>query len=679
MREKTTNEKLEELYRCENAYYSEAANSPLSDREYDALKDEVMETLKVAYPDHPYLRRVGAAIPNNSHWTKRAHRFPIGSLNKCNEYLDFVKWWNKHPGDKIAQDKLDGISIDLEYEEGQLIAATTRGEGDIGEDIFRNVVQMRYVPLVTDRDEPVNIRSEILLFHNDFSRLKDDREFKNPRNACSGIAKRISGVNSSFLTVVSYDIINMREAGFVTELEAVQFMEDAGFKVVNYELLKTPQEALNMYNSYCDTDRAALNWDIDGLVFKTNKWQDPGEHWDHPKNKIAWKFPNQYADTVILGTENEMSGGHITPVALLEPTDLCGVTISRASLHNYPLAISKGIGVGAKVEISRRNDVIPHVESVLIPGESVLTIPTSCPKCSGNVAFEQNTQGEEMAFLICLNPLCAAKAERAILSWLRIHKTKGIGPALVQAILDEGLVTDLNSFLRMATDEDKLYRLSQMDGMGKGKVRIFRKEVLSTHKTDLKKALIGLDFARFSKGSTEKVMKHLLKTRERVSLRDVFKFAQTDDVNNVEGFGKEKAANMQAQFKLKEHLIDELLSIVEVEPAVALQSKGGVSLEGQSFCFTGALEHVKRNQAQDLVKALGGSVRGVSKNLTYLVTNNPDSSTGKAKKARDLGTSVINEEAFLEMIEYSAESKVDSTPQIENNLTQDVVEDILGF
>jgi len=616
--------------------------SHLTDQEYDTL----VNALVSLDPDHPVLDELDSDLSTDTHWEKVAHPYELGSLNKCNEIPEFEKWRSAQSGPVVIQEKLDGISIRLCYANGALIRAVTRGKGKEGEDIFRNVIKMHGVPQQIAFAGPLEVRGEILLRHSNFAKLPKEEEFKNPRNTASGIAKRHDGKYANYLSVISYEILNMEEVSLEFEFDVVKFLRQQGFDVVPTKIVLNVATIQSLYDSYIATERDALDYDIDGLVAKTNRWVDPGKDWRKPKNKIALKFPHQSCRGRINDIAWYMSGAHITPVAMLDPVEIGGVTVSRANLHNFELALSRNIGIGAEVEICRRNDVIPHVEHVFKPGKTI-TCPTSCPECGSSVAWETNADGEETKFLICEGPECPAKTVRSVMKWLKVHECRDISEKTVELLQRSGYVDNLCDYLDLANGDNDHFILA-LDGFGKSKLSKLKIGLQKSSNVPLVKFMASLEFRNVGERNFEKLIEAACAKHGEVDLETLLDFVSTSDMLDIEGFGPKTVKGLQKEIKDKRAWIDKISARICIQTVKVSNTSG--SLSNSSFCFTGALNTIKRSEAEKLVKSLGGKISGVSKNLTYLVTNDPESGSSKNEKALKHGTKLITEEEFLEMV-----------------------------
>lgn len=641
-------------------YYKDGSNT-WGDDFYDQVHDKIEEYLLEHDPDHWFLEEVGYD-DEGSEWEVKEHEFPLGSLAKCKTLEEFEEWEDKQKIQQfVMQEKLDGISVALTFDNGILVKALTRKTGTKGEDITRNVLKMKGIPKMIPFKEHLVLRGEILLYHDDFVAVNkvreqnEDDQYKNPRNAAAGMAKDQKGTYASFLTVQIYDIMNMNDVKNETESFAIRLIKSLGFIPVQYSVIDSVESANKVYEEYIENKRENLNWDIDGLVIKTNIWSDPGKDWKKPKNKIAWKFPPQRRQTKIIRIEASPAT-RITPVAVFEPVECGGVTIQRASLANWKLCLEKNVGPGAIVEISRRNDVIPYVESVLQPGDKP-DVPDHCPTCGAATEWELNSFGEESAYLVCSSLECPNKLVKLIQKWLDIHETKGVGSSFVEKIVSEGMVTSLVDFLNFPYMTNWQTVLMNSDGYGKRKMNTINKEIEKTCNTTVWKFFSGLNFHAI--GST-RIQAIIDAMTEDVTVYNFVKFVLSPEFDMVESFGDGLRPIMVSQLKKNIDLIDKLQGIVTITDSGKPKTLSS-NLEGKVFCFTGKMEHMKRAEAEKLVKAHGGKTGSVNSKLSYLVTNDQDSTSGKAKKARDLKIPMITEEEFMKMAGLEIQESAEST------------------
>ena len=627
------------LKQAQKDYYI-TGKSSLSDREYDELLNQLQLEDEAAYKE--LTTEVGSDL--SEHWEKFTHVYKMGSLNKCNTFDEFQEWAKKFESGFLVEEKLDGISVSLYYDEGKLIRAVSRGNGEVGEVFTRNVLKMQGVPNNIKFLGEFVVRAEIILKHSDWEKMPKDKRGKNPRNTAAGAAKKLNGELCEHLSVIAYDIMNFDEKDQVDFL-----LKNYGFEPVFRKKCETAEEVLEVYTEYNETKRVNLDWDIDGLVVKTQKVYSE-EDWRKPKNAIAWKFPHQYVETYITDITWQTSGERVTPVAHFHPVDCAGVTVSKASLHNWNYVKKLGITEHCKVLISRRNDVIPYVEEVLeyAPRHYCLEFPEKpniCECCGGRVEFQKNIDGEQLDYLVCTNLLCPEKTIRNVMKWFETHDCKGVAEKTVELILNNFQVASLSDFFKVAFSNDK--EILKLDGMGKKKLDNLKEQLSNTKQTTIEKFLGGLNIANFGKRMFRKIVNYLKEKNDTVTLPDVLRFILNDDLSKVEGFSDNSDKSLKQSIDNLHPMIVDLERIgVKCETEKATQ--GG--LKGLSFCFTGSLETMKRKEAEELVVAQGGKISTVNKNLNYLVTNDTSSGSSKNKKASSLGVQIIDEATFRELV-----------------------------
>lgn len=621
-------------------YY--AGTPIMSDNEYDTN----IELLKTIDPNNAFLAEIGSdlSISDTSKWIKEKHEYPVGSLNKVQSIEEYNKWYQKFNGkDIIIEEKLDGISIVATYENGKLISALTRGNGAQGEVITRNFIKMKNVPKTISTEYKLVVRGEIILTLSDFKTLNsiDDELYKNPRNACAGIAKRLDGKYCDHLTFLAHGIMNSDDIGLTTELDCLSHLQFLDFAIVNYQIYK---EVNVVYQKYIDSLRALLDYDIDGLVIKLNEINSD-DNWEHPESQIAFKFPHQSGTSYIKDIMLSMNGGHITPVAIIDPINIGGITVNKISLSNFELCKSRNIGIGAKVEVTRRNDVIPYIESVLIPGDTA-KLPTHCPVCGALVQLES----EDSLYYVCTNDKCKSKLIRSILKWLIAHECKGVAANTIELLIDNNMITSIYDFINLPTNIQMCNKIASIDGFGDRKLEILLDQIKKTYNTNWSNFLTGLDIPYIGRSSIEKIIDKIPKLEK---IEDFEKFIFSSEIYSVDSFANENVIRLRSGFNSVKGKIKELQnSPIIIDKFV--NDKVDVSLrflDGISFCFTGSLETMGRTEAEKLVKKYGGDLCGVSKKLTYLVTNDKNSGSSKNVKAHQLGIKIIDEVEFLKILE----------------------------
>lgn len=624
-----TKELVKLILEANDAYYN--GQPTISDDEYDALKDE----LKDLDPDNPAITAVGAPV-EKTHWVKTKHVMPMGSQDKVNTISELKAWAKKRykfedQGKYVVQEKLDGISLSLNYEAGELVSAVTRGDGKVGEDILRNVVKMRGVPQTLQDTFTGSVRAEIVLFKDVWK--EHFKDFSNPRNAASGTARRITGGGQEYLNVICYDMAGP-DGVTTTESDKMEKIRNLGLRtpVSVYGSLKTIED---LYLKYENGEREKRPYEIDGLVIKINDLAYQKQLGNHgtdgtgnPKGQVALKFAHEMRKSVLKDVSWEVGlTGRITPLAHIEPVKIAGALIGKASLHNISNVERLGVRIGSEVLVSRRNDVIPYIEQSLSRGTEDIVVPDTCPDCSE--ALSRN--GE---YLECTNEDC--RVEGNINKWINYMEIENVGPKTVVALVEAGLVTSPADLYTLTVEE-----VQTLDRMGERGAQRIVDGIQDKKSAPLWLFLGSLNIPNCGR----RVFKNIIKAG--YDLEDILQLTP-DLLEEIDGIGSSKAEDVCAGLEKKAYLIEDLLAagftIADEE-----ETSGG-SLAGKSFCFTGKMQR-GRKELEGLVGKAGGQVRSVSGELNYLVIADPSSTSSKANKARKLGVELISEEQFLKMVE----------------------------
>jgi DNA ligase (NAD+) len=630
---------LDKIDACDNAYYNES-KSLLSDAEYDALKDNLRkngdkftipagkegQALRARMFDA--LNRVGAPIPIDGKWPKVTHEVPMGSLNKVNTPEELKGWWDQcGQGEILVTHKMDGISIDLKYDTGRLVQAATRGDGETGENITRNVTKMGGVPVSLRNNFSGHIRGEIVMLKSVFdANFKDT--MSNVRNAASGIAKRFEGDAAKYLTVVVYA---MDSSTPKTESELFDTLKGMGFTTPWYQLCKTDKEASKVWQEYMDSERAKLDYEIDGLVIRINNLARQfalGDSNHRPKGAIAFKFLALGAQTPINDIVCQVGDtGVITPVAEFDEVELVGAKIRRASLHNFSNIKTLGIDIGAVVLIERANDVIPFCKEVVKGTGTLFQPPKVCPACGTKTHFK----GE---YLVCPNKLeCPPQVIGRLNKWIKELGILEWGEKVLQKLIDANLVRDVADLYILKAED-----IESLDRMGSKSAENLIAELDKFRQIPLENFIGGLSIDGVATSSVKMVMAAGYDSLESIRKLSV------NQLSNIPGFGTTKAQSFhQGLIENK----DRIQAILDAGVTIKARAKG--TLTGKSFCFTGSLSMPRPKIAQ-LVEAAGGEVKkSVGKGLGYLVTNE-DSGSSKAQAAKKLGTTIITENQLMDML-----------------------------
>ena len=622
------------IQQARHDYYNDTPS--VTDEVFDAWADELAE-LKV---DSPAVTAIGA--PPVSEWKKVSHGFTMGSLDKVNTLEEMTQWVQgiSSPSTTprtyerlIVTEKLDGISCHVRYVKGKFVQAITRGDGTTGEDITSNVVKMKGIPAKLPLSFTGSLRAEIILLKSDLKVHFPD--YANSRNAASGISKRYDGKGCEHLTVLFYQVVDGQD--FETEGAQFEWLQAQGFRVPSWYVtamapgVKTPHD---LWVEYQQSTRVSLDYDIDGLVVRVDdiaKQVGLGEKDGRPKGATAFKFAPMTRETVLRDIQWQVGGsGRITPVAVFDPVNLLGATVTNASLYNVKYIRDLGLSLGARIIVARANDVIPRVVAVSMKSPLPLNVPATCPICSAPVVQD----GE---YLVCQNEAeCPAQAVGRIKRYIAALDVKEWGETLIERLVSTGKV-------KSPAD---LYRLN--------KLSLAEVERISEHVADkllgllsekkelpLEMLLGALSIPLCASSTIRMVMDAGFDTWGKMFSMSVA------ELEAVPGLGPVKVrALWQWMHTTGEGVVHDLLAAgVKIKE----QKKG--SLTGKSVCFTGTMKR-KRGDLEKLVVDHGGTVKGaVTKGLTFLVLADPKSGSTKAAAAKKNGTRCISEETFLAMVQ----------------------------
>lgn len=631
-----------EILAASAAYYN-GGTPVMSDADFDTLEAE----LRRLDPLHPALAQIGSPV-GNSGWPKVHHPRVMGSLGKAQTIEEFKAWRVGKSGDLVITEKLDGISVLLTYDDGKLVRAATRGDGHVGEDITRNVRVMQGVPdfLPGHPRGTTLVRAEIVCTKADFAAYFQGES--NPRNTAAGTAKRQTGWQKCrHLTVIAYNLQGENlSPSRSRELEA---LENYGFKTPWWIGGVRLSRVESAYEGYLAGDREKAAYDIDGLVIEvddTEAREALGTTPDGkcPRGSIALKFPHDMATTILRNIVWQTGPtGRITPVAEFDGVTLAGANVSRASLHNpdYIASLAKDRGFlreGDLIRVSRRNDVIPAVESVVTPatqGVTVSSLPWECPVC-GKAASRNG------AYLVCTNEdECPAQILGGVRRWISKVGVLHFGEAMIEAVVEAGLVNSLGDLYRL---EEADVAALEMDGRRIGGAATRALESLNSKKElDLDTFVGSLGINLCGRRMVGMLVEGGFDTLSKLAS------ASEGQLAAVPGFGTKRAQEFKAGFEArKNQMVDLLAAGVTVKapaPVVATPTTGG--LVGSSFCFTG----VRDAALEAEIQKKGGAVKsGVSRGLKYLVCKDPNSGSSKMVKARSLGVMVVSLEEARSLV-----------------------------
>lgn len=629
---------IDDLDAYDQAYYND--HKPIvSDPIYDGIKDKLRNLSKSFSPEskadekiairlEDALTRVGAPPPKDGKWPKIKHEYLMQSLNKVNLPEELFDWHKKCGEAKslFIVEKLDGISVSLKYENGIFILGATRGDGEEGEDISRNVRKMKGVPNKLSQNFTGYIKGEIILFHSDWKEHLP--ELANPRNGAGGVAKRIDGQGVKHLTVLVYAI---EGKDFTTEEQTFEYLKELGFNTPNYYIGDLKQ-ANSLWRLYMDKTRKSLDYEIDGLVVRINDKAHQlslGEENHKPKGAIAFKFESPEAETVITNIICQVGDtGRITPVAEFNTVELLGAKIERASLHNFSLVKDLGINIGATVIVERSNDVIPGIKEVTKECNGYFPIPDICPVCSTATVRD----GE---YVFCPNKKeCPPQIIGRVNKWVKELGILEWGESILTKLIKAGKVEDVYDLYLLKADD-----ITALERMGDKGAKTLLAEIDKYRVITLENFLGGLCINGIATSTVKSVIDAGHDTLDKIQKLSI------RQLESIPGFAHTRALAFHNGLIENEDRIKRILDAgVSIKPRVK-----GV-LTGKSFAFTGTME-TPRATLQKMVEEAGGEVKkSVGKDCTYLVISDPSSNSSKAQAARKIGIKLISEEDFLKMI-----------------------------
>lgn len=617
---------------------------------WNAYKTRYLALLELR-PNHPVLQDIVPA--RGLEWPKAAHEIPMGSLNKVNLPEELIKWAERcdelasglelEPvsGDLAVTEKLDGISIELVYDNGRFETAITRGDGVVGERIGPNVRRMKGVPLQIPFEGRVSVRGEIILRKSDaegfieFKKEVDPKfeRLKSLRNTAAGIArtKDLKHLPAcAFLTVLIYDVEGIES--FEHEKERLAWIQEQGFEPPTFEFADVAR-VNDIHARYESDQRSTLDYEIDGLVVRAaslRAYALLGELNNRPRAAVAYKFGNEMQVSSLKAIEwSTGDSGRVTPIAVIDPpVFLAGAEVKQASLHNLGLVQSLRIGVGDQVMVSRRNDVIPYVEKVVVDGGQEESAPDRCSVCDTDLVRD----GE---YLLCPNVQCPARVRGRLKIWVKQLGLLEWGERTIETLHERGLVKEPADLYRLTTED-----VTALAGYGEVTARKLLGPLNEKKSIPFPTFIAALGIPAVSRETAKMLLNAGYDTI------DAILDAPLEALAEVEGLGSIKAEKIKTGLEARR---EELKRLAEVGVRPVPPDEGG-PLRGLSFCFSGAQSRPRKELAR-IVESQGGTVAsGVTKGLSFLVLADPESTSSKAQKARKLGVEILDSESFESLV-----------------------------
>lgn len=643
---KRIQELVKQLNGYRDAYYNDAI-SVVSDAEYDKLFDELSELEKetgVVYANSP-TQTVGYEVKSELKKVKHSH--PMLSLDKTKSVDDLVKF----AGDKdcILSLKMDGLTCLLTYENGELVQAETRGDGEIGELITHNAKVFENIPLTIDYKGHLEIEGEAIITYDDFEKINDglseDKKYKNPRNLASGSVRQLDSKIAAqrHIKFIAWKVpTEIASSSFINRL---QYASDLGFDTVTLLPIRgnCNVEFINIVIEQLRKRANEKNFPIDGLVATYNDityGESLGMTGHHPKHSIAFKFTEDSEETVLREIEWSMGKtGSLTPVAIFDSVDLAGTSVSRASLHNISIMKELNISIGATVTVVKKNEIIPQIISCDASAMDV-NIPITCPVCGEETQIVKENDSE---VLMCVNPHCKGKLLGRVLHFVskKGMDISGLSEETIKKFVELGWITEITDVYNLEQYYD---RLSTMSGFGNRSVDKLRKSIENSKTVRLDKFITSLSIPGIGTSQSKELAKVFNTWNDfRDASVGCYNFSQID------GFGDVLNNNIHSWFKDMCDIADKLASLMTFETEE--NSKTNNSLNGKSFVVTGKVYKFKnRDEVKEAIEKFGGKVTGsVTKTTFALINNDIESNSSKNKKAKELGVQIINEDQLIKM------------------------------
>lgn len=644
---------LEEQIRYHNDRYYNRDDPEIDDYDYDQLTQR-LRALEEEYPalksqDSP-TQMVGGESSSQfekvTHAVKMESLQDVFSVEQVREFCD--KLQESYDGDYVVEMKIDGLSVSLEYDGGKLVRGSTRGNGVVGEDITVNLRTIRSIPKTIAFKGPLEVRGEVYMPKKVFAALvkqqleDEEKPFKNPRNAAAGSLRQkdVSITRARKLSIFVFNLQRIEGKTFTTHSQTLEWLAEQGFLVSpEFVVCRSTDDIVDRIEQIGQL-RGSLAFDTDGAVVKVNdlhQREELGSTAKCPKWAVAYKYPPEEKETVLRDIEiNVGRTGALTPTALFDPIELAGTTVSRAVLHNQDFISEKEIGIGDTIVVRKAGEIIPEVVAVKehAPDSQVYTIPHHCPACG-----TETRRSEEESAIICPNPDCPAKIYRSLVHFASraAMDIDGLGPAIVKALMEAGLVRDFADLYGLTFDQ-----VLALEGFKERAAQNLIDAIERSRHNDLPRLLFGLGIKNVGHRASELLC-------ERYGDIDQLMAATEEELSAIDNIGDIMAQNIVAYFaQEKNRQLIERLRVGGVNTTAA-QSQKGDALAGQKFVVTGKLSRYTRDEITAFIKQNGGAAASsVSKKTSYVIAG--EDAGSKLEKAQALGVPVLSEDEFLQMI-----------------------------
>ena len=643
---KQIKELVRKLNEAAKAYYQEDREI-MSNREYDSLYDQLEKMEKetgIVLADSPTVN-VGYeavdALP------KETHESPMLSLDKTKDREVLRTFVGEHPS--LLSWKMDGLTVVLTYENGELQKAVTRGNGVVGEVITNNARVFKNIPLKIAYQERLVLRGEAIITYSDFEKINDsiedvDARYKNPRNLCSGSVRQLNNqitaernVRFYAFTLVSAQNVDMHNS----RAYQMEWLRSQGFEVVEYRIVTAENldEAMDYFAHAIEHN----DFPSDGLVALYDDiayGESLGNTAKFPRNAFAFKWADEIRETVLREIEWSPSRtGLINPIAVFDQVELEGTTVSRASVHNVSIVKELQLGIGDTIQVYKANMIIPQIAENLTRSGNLI-IPDTCPVCGQEARVIKENDVET---LCCMNPDCAAKKIKAFTLFVSrdAMNIDGLSEATLEKFIARGFIHNFGDIFEIEKYRNEIV---DMDGFGEKSFENLLSSIEKAKETTLAKVIYSLGIANIGLSNAKVICRHFEDDLDKI------READEDEISAIDGIGPVIASSLVKYFKDPQNnqKVDHLLGYLHIHKE---EISGEQIFAGMNFVITGSLEHfANRGEAKKLIESLGGKVTGtVTGKTNYLINNDVTSNSSKNKKARELGIPILSEEDFLKL------------------------------
>lgn len=645
---KRMKELVQRLNQASKAYYQEDREI-MSNLEYDRLYDELVELEKetgTVLANSPTVQ-VGYEAVNEL--PKEAHESPMLSLDKTKDVEVLRQFIG---GQKcLLSWKMDGLTIVLTYRGGSLEKAVTRGNGTIGEVVTNNARVFENIPLKIPFQGELVLRGEAIITYSDFEKINEeiedvDAKYKNPRNLCSGSVRQLNNEITArrHVRFLAFTLVRAEGETFENSVEQqMLWLRQQGFETVEYRMVTG--ETLDEAMEYFSGQVAENDFPSDGLVVVYDDiayGESLGATSKFPRNSFAFKWADEQKETRLVEIEWSPSRtGLINPVAIFEPVELEGTTVSRASVHNISIMKSLELGIGDRIQVYKANMIIPQIAENLTRS-GVKEIPEECPACKGPTRIQMVNDVET---LYCTNPECPAKAIKTFTLFVSrdAMNIDGLSQATLEKFIGHGYLQDFGDIFELDRYREEIVG---MDGFGEKSYENLWQSIQRARHTVLWRVIYGLGILNIGLANAKMICREFDYDLERI------RHATVEELTDIDGIGEVIGQSLVNYFadEKNNQKVDHLMEHLELEKPE--ETPEGQKLSGMTFVITGSLNHFEnRSEMKNRIEALGGKVTGsVTKKTSYLVNNDTTSASSKNKKAAELGIPVISEEEFLAMI-----------------------------